>query len=121
MTGYTYADRDEKPYIAPAAKTEIEKGRSEVSALEERFPELAGKLKSVARQLVAERGAITSADVWEALDPVTREQAKKVARGKIMSVAFNGSDWIKTGRYLPKGSHGRPISEWTTRAKEHAA
>ncbi len=118
--GYSYADLSDTPYVAPTAQTEIKKGRSEVASLEARNPELAAKLKSVARQLVAELGAITSADVWSALDPATREQAKKVGNGKIMAVAFNGSDWRKTGRYLPKGSHGRPVSEWTIGKREAA-
>jgi len=128
MAKYTYADLADKPFVPPTAiepTEEIEKGRRIVNDLAARNPELAAKLRAAAiRTVAAKRGPITSTDVWVYLrdnDPTTMEAAKKVANGRIMTSAFDGPAWEKTGRYLPQGSHGRPVSEWRYRHALEAA
>jgi hypothetical protein len=116
--GYSYADLSDTPYVAPAKVEPLSVGRGQMKELEQRFPDLTRKLRAAAIQAEASMGGpITSADVWAILDPETAAQAKGIAQGRIMSSAFDTGDWEQTGRFLKKGSRGRPISEWRRKTR----
>ena len=120
--GQSYADikNGDTPWKEPTQSEPLLVGRGEMKALEQRFPELTGKLRSAAVKAEARVGGpITSADVWDELDEETRAQAKQIAQGRIMSAAFDTPEWEQTGRYHKRGSRGRPIVEW--RRKDRVA
>lgn len=111
------------PWTPPPVKKPepLSVGKEASETLAQRYPELTTKLRAAAVKAESiEGGPITSAEVWQVLDDATREQAKKVADGRIMSVAFDGDHWEQTGRYHKKGSRGRPIAEWRLKTRNVA-
>lgn len=77
-------------------------------------PGLADLVRETARRLARERGAITSDDVWGALEadnPLAHARLK--LRPKGINVAWTPrKDWRKTGEWRPLGSNGRHIACW---------
>lgn len=77
-------------------------------------PGLADLVRETARRLAKERGAITSADIWndlEANNPTAHAQLK--LRPKGINVAWTPRrHWQTTGEWRPLGSNGRNLQCW---------
>ena len=87
--------------------------RQEVLPFQERqYPELAKRLREVAKRLAQTKGEITSDDVHEA-HPIPPG-----IDGRIMGAVFSKKEWVRVG-YQPSRrkdqNHGRVVSRWRLR------